>query len=652
MGSYFLRPAGHTYAPRHLVVVVPDAIPAADTEGPSVPMRATRFAVVAHRRRKHQWLNEDRRWIDSGPELHDWLEEWSYPKSTTYVVSPRVGPTLTLSDFWHRCESRGCHWSKTRPVNSSYYERTGRLPAHTIRTLCLRNTPDIVHYTINGRSIRWCSGRQYLTASEDELADWVGYDFPRTGRRSELRPKVIHDAGERAILWSLVMRHLVDWWLKIDGGPWGSTAGQLAWTYFRRHVRPRTILVHDRQPAKELELGAITAGRASVWYVGDVSPADGRRCDRPDAPPPSRYGSIPGPVSLFDVRSLYPWLLASQVYPVKLLRWGKHYGLRQIEGLLTCRCVVARVTLSARRPEYPCKWDGRIRFPVGPVTTTLAGPELHRALRDDEIRTVHEAAIYTQGRPFRETLTTLLELRQDARRRENPAWEECVKLLSNSLSGKFAQRRGAWVARPLARVPITWGEHVSINAATGIVTRYRVTAGLVEQWVEDTLGGRPLGSCYAYLTSYARCLMRSLREQLPERTVVSQDTDGLWVLPAGRRVLESIPGAVGSTPGTLRYERSSDWGRWHDPKHYWTDRGWVLSGFHEFQHFAAENVFRDTYTQNPVLGAPQCPDPVVWHRTRDSHLSSLPVDGEVQPDGWIEPSRLTGRWAVPRVTTA
>lgn len=645
MASYFLRPAGKTYAPRSLITIADETEPVNESEGRYSIERGKRWAIVAVRRRRGRWGDDERVLLDSGDAVHDWIEAWANPRENTYVISERVGRTLALTDWFGRAERLGCRWSRTKPTSSEFYQRTGSLPATAIRTLCLRDTPDIVTYTVFDRSIRWLSGRQYFDASHDDLADAVGYEFPRTGRRSAESPKVMHDVGERAVLWSLVMRQLVDWWLSIDGGPWGATTGQLAWSFFRRHLKPRTVLVHDEEVPKRLELGAITAGRASVFYLGDVATEGSVGLTRPDRPLPSRYGTIPGPLTQVDCRSMYPWLLASQWYPVKPLRWGTHYRIADLIDLLQCRCVIARVRLLVRDGEYPVRAGGRVRYPRGRLTTTLAGPELRVALAAGEVEHVHEAAVYLPGQPFRDSMLRALELRKEAHNAEVPAWELFVKSLSTSLSGKLAQRRGSWQQRPGVSIPVRWGEHVSINAQTQQLTRYRATAGLVEQWVEEELKGRPLGSCYAYLTSYARCLMRRLRGSLPPRSVVSQDTDGVWVLPHAADQILATPGLLGADPGTFRIDDVSGCGRWHGPKHYWTDKGWVLSGYHEFRHFAAGTTFEDHYYQYPLVGAPECPPPIVTRINRVASLQTLPVDGTVTDDGWIEPAALSsGSW--------
>jgi hypothetical protein len=637
MASYWIRPVKGCHAPRELVTVVPELTYAGSDSGNYTPLVATGFHAVAAHRVRDRWTPRTEHHFATGPELHDWLEEYSRPRRTTWIIAPIASETLTVSDFWSRIDSAGIVWDGEDVIGDNL-DTGERDPAvYRLRALVLRGVPDIVRYTIAGKTLCWTSARQYLTADESELAkcldlspdDW---EFP-----TPAAPKPVNGGLRRARLWHTAMRELIRWWLSVKGGPWGPTTGALAMSYFRARLAPQTVLSHDDSDVKELENRAIHGGRASVWYVGDVLTDESDR-ERPDAPPRSNYPPESGPLVQVDVKGMYPHLLQSQEYPTRLLTWRDDWRVRDLAELLADHGAIAQCTVCARQAEYPLRRpDGRIVYPLGLFQTTLTTPELAEAIARDELVSVQSAAIYSQSKPFEDCCSSLLAHREEFRGKGLSAWELFVKLLSNTLSGKTAERKGQWERRPEEPAELRWGEWIDSLGDDGKSKRFRALAGLVWERVEDAGGSRQMGAIYAQLTAMGRCKMRTVRERLPSRTVVAQDTDGLWLRSEALPALESLPGALGTTPGKLRPVLVVRTGRWWGPKHYWTEEGWVLSGYHEPVPFSAGLGFDDTFRLNPILGSPQCPPPLVMEHKRRTTLSLVPVDGVVHPNGWITP---------------
>jgi hypothetical protein len=373
--------------------------------------------------------------------------------------------------------------------------------------------------------------------------------------------------------------------------------------------------------------------------VGSVGTGTGAPDTYRDRDGTATVRSVPGPVTHFDVRSMYPFLMRQNAFPVKLISYREDLDVKAVGELLAAYGVVARVTISSQSAEYPYRVGERIAYPVGTFTTVLCGPELAAAVAAGEVRAVHAASTYKLDRPFAGFVDVLLSERYAARARGDWVAELCCKLVANSLAGKLAQRRGRWARASSEDEPGVWGESFRINYQTGVIVKHRHVAGIAWRWTDDETGRGPHTAAFAYLASYGRAWMRRVRETLPARSVVSQDTDGVWTLPAGTAVLEAAPQLVGEAPGQLSKKGTGSNCRWFGPRHYCVDGSWVLSGFHKFRVDEAgftvtERVDTTLWTSRTTRAPAQ-----TVHYDR---VKNLPVDiglGSVAPDGWVSAPR-------------
>jgi hypothetical protein len=338
---------------------------------------------------------------------------------------------------------------------------------------------------------------------------------------------------------------------------------------------------------------------------------------------------------------MYPFLLADREYPVRRMSYEEGQPIQMVRMLLNNYAVIASVQMAARVGEYPCRSGDRITYPTGTFDTVLCGDELRDAIDRDEVVRVYRHAAYHRGRPFAEMANTLLEMRAAARANDSPAWELFVKSLSNTFGGKLAQRRGLWERRPNVMPEVDWGEFHSLTMAgrdkARTYHRYRALAGLVWEYIQDKQLSRLLGSAFAYLTMYGRRMMLCLRSMCPTQSIVSQDTDGLWVLEKGYQALPVHDPTTDTPPGHLRLVAQSQRGQWYSPKHYWTDRGWTLAGFHGPARVSDGLSFVDTWTRNDVLTSPDVPPTTVEVVERHVNLQCLNVGGQVDQLGWVHP---------------
>lgn len=509
-----------------------------------------------------------------------------------------------------------------------------------VSAYCDRGNPDIIRYSWQGKTLVFVSGRQYLTQSETELAASVGYVWPSGDEDHTASPVIDRDPADRAELWVRLFQRMSDWWQSIDGGPFAATPGGLAMSYVRKRLAPKTVLSCQEPEIRKLEEASLYGGRATTWFYGPVTPNPNGESGHPQLAYGRPWPVLRGPLDHYDVRAMYPTILATERFPVRYLHEWRQPSIALLNDMLERWCVIASVRLRTDDAEYPVRNKDRVSFPAGTFDAVLTTPELRRALDSGAVLSCYRAVTYAGGRPFAEAMQQLLELRRLADESRDPVTGLFVKLVSNAFGGKLAQRSHEWQRRPGATAVEEWGEWMHTDHATGGRRHYRSRAGLVDEKVRVEIPVRPLAAIFAHLTAYGRDLMRRARESLPPRTVVSQDTDGLWVTRYTGGSLVGAPVLVAHPSYRLRLDKTIERGRWFGPRHYWTDRGWVLAGLMGPVPSDDGTGFLATSSHLPRNTGGMGPPVWVYEDRTFKRLGDIPVDGSVGPDGWAVPRRL------------
>lgn len=664
MNTRYIKPAGGTYGPRHLVTVCVTGKPANAAAGQG---RADEVWDTAHicwsHYRDGKWSPVGHCTPATGAELLDIVDGLARPRTGTAVVCPVASYTLTLSGALVRWWEEGWKWSKrsgvagfpatTAPLGGPSASPPAPAPGSRsaavssashepiVSTCILRGNPDIVRYTRDQQQYTWSSGHNWYPSTEESIAETMQFQWSNPGEKWRGKHPPKRSARDRSMLWMAAMQRLANWWRQIDGGPWAWTIGGLAMSYFRKRLQPKTVLSHQVDAAREIEERALFGGRAQTYCLAPIGSAAVRSDDGHAPPPRSDYERLDGPLEHWDIASMYPTILASQPFPCKYWMTDHNPPVARLESDLKRLGVIADVTLETDTPDYPARDEERVIWPVGRFRTSLCGPELARAVRAGHVVHCHREITYSMGRPFAASATSLLALRQHARTVGDPVWEQLVKALSNAFGGKLAQIKYDWCAAPKINPMVAWGEWDEPSPATRKMTTYRSAAGLVWEKQAHKHKGRPLASCFGYLTSYGRELMHELRQLLPADQLVSMDTDGLWVRRPTPGQWTRVRKAAMARGYTLRRTAVSEAGQWYGPRHYWTTAGWILAGYHEPRRVARDLTFRDSQTTIPPASLSEGPPKRIRVTTRTTKLTTLPVDGQVDAGGFVTPRRLT-----------
>jgi hypothetical protein len=145
-------------------------------------------------------------------------------------------------------------------------------------------------------------------------------------------------------------------------------------------------------------------------------------------------------LNYYDVNSLYPAMMTKSFPDPNSLRENKIDDLEYIKRFDGCS-KVALISPQTKIPLLPYRFDNKLLFPVGEFTSWYTNIEIRRALElGYEIKKVYENIFYTRNcEPFKAYVDDMFSLRKKFKS-ENSNMDLVVKILMNSLYGKFAQK--------------------------------------------------------------------------------------------------------------------------------------------------------------------------------------------------------------------
>jgi hypothetical protein len=158
-------------------------------------------------------------------------------------------------------------------------------------------------------------------------------------------------------------------------------------------------------------------------------------------------------------------------------------------------------------------------------------------------------------------------LRHRAQEQGDTVGSWLIKILLNSLYGKFGQRGVRWnVVGPAPDETVR--TYLEVDVVEGITYKMRQFAGILQQQEETPESANSHPAIASHVTAYARRYLWDLMELAGRRNVLYCDTDSLYVTRAGRKRLAARvnPGQLGA----LKLEATCDWLEIRGPKDYAT----------------------------------------------------------------------------------
>lgn len=408
-----------------------------------------------------------------------------------------------------------------------------------IKKLCLGHPPLILDLTCNGRTAKlldslnfWrCRVRDLGAALDVPKLPLPRPDAPESEWRKYCRRDVDIVAQSIEALVTLTKTESL--------GQMRTTAPGQAYASWRHTHKGKFPIIHDEPAVVQVERDAYYGGWGEVFWKGVVR-ADkawpGEQADFEKENGATLWGQR---IHVLDARGFYPSVMRGREYPWKLIARCPGLTVAQLDRTSSWKSVITQAHIESNADTYPLRREGKTQMTRGSFWTTLATPEIRWALERGHIKATALTLVYEQADLFTVWVEKMWALRKRYEESGNKVWENMVKVLMNSLFGKFGQRSKDWEKHPDHPVRQRWGEWIECDGLGGNVQQFRAIAGMVEQRQPKGEWEHAFVSIPAHVTSWGRVMLREWLEILPPQSVYYCDTDCVHVSDAGLTALKA-----------------------------------------------------------------------------------------------------------------
>lgn len=390
------------------------------------------------------------------------------------------------------------------------------------------------------------------------------------------------------------------------------TLGSTAMAAYLFGAYKHTIYIHNNSEAIDLEREAYRGGRTECFQLGELTD---------------------GPYHVLDVNSLYPYVMREHSYPVKYKAIEHQISQQELFDYCRTGSAIATVTLKTNEPVFALRRD-RLLFPTGRFTVTLCTPELLYAFKRDQIESVGDCVLYDQAPIFTKYVDKFYTLRNQFRATGDKLYEQFIKLLLNSLYGKFGQRCDVWKKIGVDKKAIAH-EEVGYDYQTGKRYKIRYLLGAVYESRSRAESFNSFPAIAAHVTAYARLFMWDIMVQAGAGHYFYCDTDSLLVDATGYARLADRIDPI--RLGFLKLEYSVDSATIYGPKDYLFGDHKRLKGIRKKATQISDTEYAQEQwpTLRGMLSRGETDRYVVKQVTK--HLTRDYSKGLVQNDGRIRP---------------
>jgi hypothetical protein len=343
----------------------------------------------------------------------------------------------------------------------------------------------------------------------------------------------------------VAMEHLFAFIDREDLGVVGKTAASQSFNAFRHRFMEHEIFIHTNKAALKLEREAYYGGRVECWHIGEIKDDD---------------------FYYVDVNSMYPYVMKTFNYPVKILMYTYKSNIEEIKKAISMGDgVIAKVKVKVSFPYFPKRKFNKLIFPVGEYWTSLATPELEIALENNLIIEVAEASFYEMKPLFKEFVDYFYNKRLDAKKIKDKIHTYFYKLLMNCLYGKFGQLAENW--EEIGKVPYGLVRHETvIDYQTNEQVEIKMLGGTLFKKLNADESFNSFPAIAAHVTSQARIhLLKHILIANPEN-IYYMDTDSLFTCSEGYNNLKEY--LDDNMLGKMKIEMQGDILKINAPKDY------------------------------------------------------------------------------------
>lgn len=522
------------------------------------------------------------------------MESCIYPKSRTYLFAHNLHFEVPVLNLFQVMSDRG--WKQTRTiVESSAFILAWRRKTSTLEFLDTGN---------------------WWKHSAAKIGESIGVPkLPMPSLDMSLEEWDTYCRNDVEIIRQAILKWF-EFIKKYDLGGFARTLAGQAFRSYRHRFMPHEIFIDDHREASALSREAYHGGRTECFFIGKHN----------------------APVYCYDVNSMYPFVMANEDYPYKKVTFTRHVTVKELGRWLKDFAVVASVTLNTDSPQYAHIINDKICFPVGQFTTALTTPDVKAALEQGHISDVHSIAIYEKDPLFRSFVEKLYRLRLDAKERGDEVMTYNLKILMNSLYGKFGQAGRVWqtVERIEDLSLKVWEEK---DVETGRLYSWRQFGGIIQMKLVEPESFNSFPAIAAHVTAYARRQLWEYFHIAGRSNVLYADTDSLYVTSEGQQRLK--PHIDSTRLGALKHEKTVPWMVIHGLKDYETPEGKTCKGVKKNAHWIAPNtVEQEEWRKLPgLIREGSLNTPIIIEKTKV--LKRIYDKGIVSPSGRVTPLTLS-----------
>ncbi len=552
-------------------------------------------------------------------EFYDLMASRLDKSRPLYVVAHNLGFDLTIVDFWEQADNR--------EMECLY--------------AVLEDPPLFLSYRWQGCKLIFIDTFNFWKCSVADMGKALGIpkieiDITKATRK-EADPYCIRDVE---ILANQLIG-LLDFLSEHDLGSFGISAPAIAMNTYKKRFMKHEIFIHDRTKVLALERQCYYGGLVNNFFVG------------------SSKGQI---IYHTDVNSLYPSVMIKD-YPTKLIGSWDYPKPKDLDQMPASTMFVADVTLETKTDCYPKRMNGRLCEVKGRFRTQLAGEEFARAVLNKHIKIIHHLAAYETAPIFKSYVEYFWSMRQKYSYPKGNPKEQLIKLLMNSLYGKFGMKGFDWkdfthtnleAYYDLMQVPYPKDyrkgfdppnvtDHIAMWKPIGLdhAIKLRYLNGKLQLQFPTGEHTESFCAIAAFVTSYARERLRELIRIAGQRNTLYCDTDSLFLTKQGYANLERAGELSQSELGKLKLEGiASDWS-FYGPKDYTFAKKVVMKGIRK----NAKHIKGTTYEQLQFEGLKS-----VLNRGAEGYILIKTIrktnkrvynKGTILSSGWTEPYHLS-----------
>jgi hypothetical protein len=477
-----------------------------------------------------------RKWQHSGDTVADWwncLEHNLRYHQNLWVVSWHASRIAGLLGLWEEMECKRSYLvgSDTRSNPDSSSEGS-----HSFQGYCvLQNPPTIISFKRQHfpGTVTWTDMRNFGYSKSTELGK--GHTLPQ------------QMLGTLADIMSFLRE-------KNLGSVRPTTGSQSLYSWKFRFLK-HSIHVSTNETQNNLGQAALFGGRNECF----------------------RLGEIQGPITQFDINSLYPSVYCRYPLPLRCRYVRCNPSDSDIATAIRGKNCIARVLVQTDVANVP-KRDGRgTYFPIGRISTVVAYPELEVILDTCRLCRITELATFDLDFAFREYGQALYACRLEANSRGDRHIARYIKSCLVSLPGKFGQRQKRWRISSNQSCPEPWSTWVRQNKQGGIV-RCRSLGWTVEEEFESGLSPEAVPEISAWVNSWGRRILLELMQNACKQNVYYSDTDSIWTNAQGSDKIRAIQGWDTSGLGEIREVNTYASVQFNGLKHYIADGTTTCAG--------------------------------------------------------------------------